>query len=57
MLILATTNQRSILDQMEMGEAFNAEIRVPSVTDLTSVDRILQVQILRKLSKIYWKRN
>lgn len=43
LLILATTTQRGVLDQMEMADAFNAEIRVPNITEPASVVQIVQV--------------
>ncbi|KAI9017073.1 P-loop containing nucleoside triphosphate hydrolase protein [Gaertneriomyces semiglobifer] len=42
LLILATTSQRSVLDQMELAEAFNANIYAPNITDLASVEYVLR---------------
>ena len=42
LLILATTTQRQILDQMDMISEFSAEIYVPTITSLESVDIVLQ---------------
>ncbi|OBZ87652.1 Vesicular-fusion protein sec18 [Choanephora cucurbitarum] len=42
LLILATTTQRQILDQMDMTSEFSAEIYVPTITSLESVDIVLQ---------------
>ncbi|KAI8928472.1 P-loop containing nucleoside triphosphate hydrolase protein [Entophlyctis helioformis] len=43
LLILATTSQRSILEPMELVDAFNASIYVPSVVSIKSVDIVLKV--------------
>jgi vesicle-fusing ATPase len=40
---LATTSQRSVLEQMELFDAFNANIYVPNVTSLQSIDIVLEV--------------
>ncbi|KAL7752784.1 transport between ER and Golgi ATPase protein [Sorochytrium milnesiophthora] len=37
LLVLCTTSQRSILDRMDMTEAFDSEIHVSSIQDLQSV--------------------
>ncbi|KAI8394261.1 P-loop containing nucleoside triphosphate hydrolase protein [Radiomyces spectabilis] len=42
LLILATTTQRHILDQMDMADAFDSEIYVPTITSLEGVDIVLQ---------------
>jgi vesicle-fusing ATPase len=44
LLILATTSQRGILDQMDLSEAFNAEVRVPTITSLYAVYRVVSVR-------------
>lgn len=41
LLILATSSQRSILDQMELVDAFNSSIYVPNITTLAAVDKVL----------------
>ena len=41
LLILATTNQKELLNQMELGDAFNAEIRVPNISDLHSIENVV----------------
>ncbi|KAI5455049.1 transport between ER and Golgi ATPase protein [Naganishia albida] len=42
LLILATTSNRAMLDEMEMSESFDADIRVPAINDLHSVERIIR---------------
>ncbi|KAI9203249.1 P-loop containing nucleoside triphosphate hydrolase protein [Polychytrium aggregatum] len=42
LLILGTTSQRHVLEQMDMVDAFNSQIYVSNVTDLSSVDVILK---------------
>ncbi|KAJ3283376.1 transport between ER and Golgi ATPase protein [Borealophlyctis nickersoniae] len=42
LLILATTSQRHVLEQMEMTDAFNASVYVPNITDLNAVDIVLR---------------
>ncbi|KAI7898973.1 P-loop containing nucleoside triphosphate hydrolase protein [Cokeromyces recurvatus] len=42
LLILATTSQHDILEQMGMTSEFSAEIYVPTITSLESMDIILQ---------------
>ncbi|KND03204.1 AAA family ATPase SEC18 [Spizellomyces punctatus DAOM BR117] len=42
LLILATTSQRHVLQQMDMADVFDASIYVPNITDLDSVDLLLQ---------------
>jgi vesicle-fusing ATPase len=42
LLILATTSNRAMLDDMEMSESFDADIRVPAINDLQSVERIIR---------------
>ncbi|TPX30795.1 hypothetical protein SmJEL517_g05720 [Synchytrium microbalum] len=41
LLIIGTTNQRTILEQMELIDVFNSEIYVPTVTDLRSLDYVV----------------
>ena len=41
LLVLSTTSQKHNLEQMDMSDAFNAEIYVPNVTDLSAVDTIV----------------
>jgi vesicle-fusing ATPase len=41
-LILATTSNRAMLDEMEMSESFDADIRVPAINDLQSVEKIIR---------------
>ncbi|CAG8566803.1 17083_t:CDS:2, partial [Dentiscutata heterogama] len=42
LLILATTNEKSVLDDMNMSDCFNSEIYVPNITELSSVDVVLK---------------
>ncbi|PWN53756.1 AAA-domain-containing protein [Violaceomyces palustris] len=42
LLILATTSNRPMLTDMEIGDAFLADIRVPAITSLRSVDHVLR---------------
>ncbi|SPC60732.1 probable SEC18 - vesicular-fusion protein, functional homolog of NSF [Ustilago sp. UG-2017b] len=42
LLVLATTSNRRMLHEMEMLNAFIAEIRVPSITSLRSVDHVVR---------------
>ncbi|PWZ03287.1 AAA-domain-containing protein [Testicularia cyperi] len=46
LLVLATTSNRRMLQEMEMLNAFIAEIRVPNITSLRSVDHVVhQMQL------------
>lgn len=42
LLILGTTTERRVLDQMDMADAFNSEIYVPTITSLEGIDIVLQ---------------
>ena len=42
LLIIATTTQKHVLEQMDMSDGFNAEIYIPTITDLSSVEVVLQ---------------
>ncbi|PWN35597.1 AAA-domain-containing protein [Meira miltonrushii] len=42
LLILATTSNKPMLSDMEVSDAFLADIRVPSITSLRSVDHVLR---------------
>ncbi|KAJ3275890.1 transport between ER and Golgi ATPase protein [Terramyces sp. JEL0728] len=42
LLILATTSQKSILEQMELIDAFNSSIYVPNVTAVSSIETVLK---------------
>lgn len=42
LLILATTSQRQILEQMDMIDEFSAELYVPTITSLEGIDVVLQ---------------
>ncbi|CAG8598288.1 35733_t:CDS:10 [Gigaspora margarita] len=42
LLILATTNEKSVLDDMNMSDCFNSDIYVPNITELSSVDIVLK---------------
>ncbi|KAL1922968.1 uncharacterized protein VTP21DRAFT_9344 [Calcarisporiella thermophila] len=42
LLILATTAERSILEQMGMQEAFSASVHVPNITSLKAVEIVLR---------------
>ncbi|CDR87939.1 probable SEC18-vesicular-fusion protein, functional homolog of NSF [Sporisorium scitamineum] len=42
LLVLATTSNRSMLHEMEMLNAFIAEIRVPNITSLRSIDHVVR---------------
>ncbi|KAI8898909.1 P-loop containing nucleoside triphosphate hydrolase protein [Globomyces pollinis-pini] len=41
LLILATTSQKNILEQMDLIDAFNASVYVPNITDFSSIDTVL----------------
>ncbi|KAJ3339956.1 transport between ER and Golgi ATPase protein [Gonapodya sp. JEL0774] len=41
LLILATTSQRAILDQLDMTNCFDDEVEVPPIRDLNSVQAVL----------------
>ncbi|RKP03847.1 hypothetical protein CXG81DRAFT_9017 [Caulochytrium protostelioides] len=41
LLVLGTTSQRNVLSQMEVTDAFNADLYVPNITDLASVAMVL----------------
>jgi vesicle-fusing ATPase len=41
-LVLATTNQRHVLQEMELIDSFNASIYVPNITSITAVDYVLK---------------
>ncbi|KAL0080661.1 P-loop containing nucleoside triphosphate hydrolase protein [Phycomyces blakesleeanus] len=42
LLILGTTTERSILEQMNMTDSFDSDIYVPTITNLEGVDIVLQ---------------
>ncbi|MCO5589643.1 hypothetical protein L7F22_043611 [Adiantum nelumboides] len=42
LLILATTSNKPMLTDMEVSDAFLADIRVPNITSLRSVDHVLR---------------
>lgn len=42
LLVLATTSNKAMLTEMDMIHAFLAEIRVPAITSLRSVDHVLR---------------
>lgn len=42
LLVLATTSNRPMLDQMEMADTFDADINVPAINDLGSVENIIR---------------
>ncbi|CAG8616139.1 9277_t:CDS:10 [Funneliformis mosseae] len=42
LLIFATTNERSVLEQMNMSDCFNSEIYVPNIVELSCVDFVLK---------------
>ncbi|KAI9494540.1 P-loop containing nucleoside triphosphate hydrolase protein [Zychaea mexicana] len=42
LLIIGTTTERNVLDQMDMTEAFNSQIYVPTITTLEGIDIVLQ---------------
>lgn len=42
LLIFATTSNRAMLSDMELIDAFDADIRVPPITSLRSVDHVLR---------------
>lgn len=44
MLVIGTTTERKVLEQMDMTDAFNSEIYVPTITSLEGVDIVLQVR-------------
>lgn len=49
LLVLATTSNRRMLQEMEMLNAFIAEIRVPNITSLRSVDHVVrQMQLFEE---------
>ncbi|KAI8800836.1 P-loop containing nucleoside triphosphate hydrolase protein [Cladochytrium replicatum] len=41
LLVIGTTSQRSVLEQMEATDAFNVAIHVPNITDFQSLDAVL----------------
>lgn len=50
LLIIATTTQKSILEQMEFGDYFNAAIYIPNITNMNEVDSVVKVTHSRKVS-------
>ncbi|WFD43818.1 vesicle-fusing ATPase [Malassezia psittaci] len=42
LLVLGTTSNKTMLTEMDLGDAFLAEIRVPNITSLRSVDHVLR---------------
>lgn len=42
LLVLATTSNRAMLNEMEMTDAFDAEIRVPAIDSLSSVAEVIK---------------
>jgi len=48
LLIFATTSNRAMLSEMELTDAFDADIRVPPITSLSAVDHVLrEVELFR----------
>lgn len=46
LLVISTTTHRGILESMDMAEAFNADIKVPTISDLAQVDKaILELKL------------
>jgi vesicle-fusing ATPase len=43
LLILGTTSQKNVLEQMDMMEGFNSDIYIPNITDYHSVGVVLKV--------------
>ncbi|XJO78664.1 hypothetical protein BDV3_003069 [Batrachochytrium dendrobatidis] len=41
LLILATTSQKNVLEQMELIDAFNSSIYIPNITHLPSIQHVL----------------
>lgn len=42
LLVLATTSNKPMLTEMDIGDAFLADIRVPAITSLRSIDHVLR---------------
>ena len=42
LLVLGTTSNKTMLTEMDLGDAFLADIRVPNITSLRSVDHVLR---------------
>lgn len=42
LLVLGTTSNKTMLTEMDLGDAFLADIRVPSITSLRSIDHVLR---------------
>ena len=47
LLILATTSQRHVLEQMDLSETFSTQVYVPAITDLRYVDFVVNVSIMK----------
>ncbi|KAG5458477.1 MAG: hypothetical protein BJ554DRAFT_1286 [Olpidium bornovanus] len=42
LFVVATTNERAVLDQMKLAQFFDAQLYVPTITQLQEVDVVLQ---------------
>lgn len=49
LLILATTTRKSILREMDMLDAFDAEIYVPVINSLEQVEEVLMVHFMANI--------
>lgn len=43
LLVIATTSQKSILQEMELIDAFNALMYIPNITSLHQIENVLEV--------------
>jgi vesicle-fusing ATPase len=43
LLLIATTSQKQILQEMEMIDAFNASMYIPNISSLDQIEKVLQV--------------
>ncbi len=43
LLIICTTNQKSTLQQMDMGDAFNSSIYVPNLSSVKEIIHVVKV--------------
>ncbi|KIM29575.1 hypothetical protein M408DRAFT_67819, partial [Serendipita vermifera MAFF 305830] len=52
LLILATTSNRAMVEELEMAELFDSELRIGPVTSLRALDKVLdEVQLLQEPSE------
>jgi vesicle-fusing ATPase len=49
LLIIATTTQKAILEQMEFLDYFNSTVYIPNITRLSEIEKVLEVNLLNDM--------